>query len=58
MIMHLRIKIIILRFHRVVKILAWFNVRETRRAFRFIKLSSMKPQNNDFNSYIYILYYQ
>ena len=24
----------------------------------YIKLSSMKPQNNDFNSYIYILYYQ
>ena len=34
MIMHLRIKIIILRFRRVMKTLASFNIREAKRASR------------------------
>ena len=44
--LHLRIEIIILRFHRVMK-----NITFGLLVFHH----SMKPRNNDFNSYIYIL---
>ena len=54
MCVQLRIEITVLRFHRVMK-----NISNVRLLV-YIKLSnvfhhSTKPQNSDFNSYIYIL---